>query len=137
MNFLYLISTECDPQRRRDIDALAGWWQRPARPLQGAGLRALPRDLLDDGIAAGDHVADRAAGIREGLLPALRQLDVGVDAIHPSLRPRLLIDNVRSQVCREPLPVPSVECVDEAIGPLDEVLLLACHGSPRRSGTTA
>ena len=104
MDLLRLIATERDPQRRRDIDVLARRRQRPAWPLQGAGLRTLPGDLLHDGLAARNHVADGTAAIREGLLPPLAQLDISVHAIGTSLGP--LIDNVRHQVCGKPLANP-------------------------------
>ena len=76
----HLPAVKPGPQRRLDLDLRSGWLEGSAWRLQRARVRALPQDLLRDGVAAGDRSADRAAEIGERILPALNQCDVGVGA---------------------------------------------------------
>jgi hypothetical protein len=105
----HLPAVKPGPQRRLDLDLRSGWLEGPARRLQRARVRALPEDLLRDGVAAGDRRADRAPDIGERDLPALNQFYVGVSAFDAPSRSRLGVDGVRRQQSPEVPPAASLK----------------------------
>src|SRR3954452_3916528 len=74
--------------------ALARGRDRSCRSCKRAGVRALPGDLQNRGVAAGHGGRDRAGGIRERRLPALEQLDDLLGAFDRALCPELVVVGV-------------------------------------------